>query len=124
MDDYIDEICEEIIAHKSTCASINRYYNERNKRKVANRIRKYYPYIHCQYGKRHDVRYGLWEAMKAVGWRRHDRRGWYDKAFIKKLYSSRARHTKVIPNGNQYRKVRRKCNTGITAEYDGQLENA
>jgi len=110
LDDYLDGDVEETLEQKSSDASISRLRNERYKRKTARRILEYYPYMNYHFGSNARDRYALWQAMKDTRWkrRRYGRGGWNDQAFRKKLWNSRARHTKVIANGNHYRKIQRR----------------
>lgn len=104
--DYFAADTEEVVLNfRSTNASVRRYRDERYKRKVSNVIRRQY-HIFCPYGNNREKRYTLWKAIKSVGWRGHCRRGWYDRAFLKKLQNSRVRYMKgTVPKGNSYRKI-------------------
>ena len=111
-----DSVAEEADDYRPPSMSIRRYYDERYKRKVSHVIRGYY-HIFCPYGRSHEKRYELWQAMKPR-WRSHCRRGWYDPMFIKKLYHSRVRYTSgTMPKGNYYRKITRKSNIGREEEF-------
>ena len=87
----------------------NRHRKEQYKRKVANRLRKQYQ-MSCYYSDDYEQRRGVWKSMKDVGWRRHHKRGWNDRSFIKKLQNSRVRKyiCSTGSKGNVYRKMNRK----------------
>jgi len=108
---------EEALQKKSTAAAIRRHRDERYKRRVEKKIRSLYPFLCRKHIDAGGKRYERWLLMKTAGWRLHERRGWYDQAFIKKLYNSRVRRSKVIANGNHYRKMRRKSRSGEIDEY-------